>query len=80
MRKKDNEGYGCIHFAAMKGNEDIIQFFVETGGKIEEKSELGLSCFHIAAQFNQVRMLAFLRDQFNISVSVQDYRDSTPLH
>ena len=57
----------------------MVKLFIEYGGQIELKNRIGMSAMHLAAQSDQILILAYLR---NISMSAESLDDhgNTPLH
>lgn len=57
----------------------MVKLFLEYGGQIEIKNRIGMTAMHLAAQSDQILILAFLR---NISMNAEslDNHGNTPLH
>jgi ankyrin repeat protein len=87
LSKKCSNGYTILHYAAFKGNLDIINSFIETINNdlllhelVREKNTKGLTVLHMAAKGDQPGMIVFFKEKFNMNINEKDFVGSTPLH
>ncbi|XP_045619133.1 serine/threonine-protein phosphatase 6 regulatory ankyrin repeat subunit B [Procambarus clarkii] len=75
----DNRGRRPIHFAAHKGNLDVLQALLLAGAKREVTDIKGNTAMHWAALGGQLKTMQFLRAN-NCKVAVLNCCRETPLH
>ena len=77
---KDQDGNTPLHFAAYRGNIDIINELIKRGCDIEIKNNSGLTVMHMAAQGDRPNVLVYFKEKYNLNYNDKDYSGSTPLH
>jgi ankyrin repeat protein len=80
LNKKCSNGYTALHYAAFRGNIDIIKLIIENGGDYLEKNTRGLNLLHVAAQGDQPEILIYFKDKYKMDILERDFNGSTPLH
>ena len=80
LNKKCSNGYTALHYAAFRGNIDIIKIIIENGGNYLEKNTRGLNLLHVAAQGDQPDILIYFKDKYKMNILEKDFNGSTPLH
>lgn len=77
--KTTKDEFTSLHYAAFKGNIQIVQMLVDNGADMKAKNLHGLNVLHIAAQGDQPISLFYFKSQ-NMDIYCKDNRNSTPLH
>lgn len=80
LNTPDDEGNIPLHYAAFKGNLDIISLLISYGSNYNIKSGKGLNMIHMAAQGDQLNAIIYFKEQLGMSIHSTDYSGSTPLH
>ena len=76
----DNGGWRAIHFSARNGCNELVQYFVEMGADIHQKTNDGKNCLHIAALSGHLNLCKTLIGKHNFDVNVADNKGWTALH
>lgn len=79
-QKSKNQGFSAIHYAAYRGNIDIINKLIEFKANIEAVNNRGINVIHMACQGNKPNILVFFKDKYNLNIQSVDELWSTPLH
>ena len=77
---QDEEGNSVLHYAAFKGNYDIVVELIENGANIYMRNFMGLSVMHMSAQGDRPNLLVYFKEKFNMDITDCDYAGNTPLH
>ena len=77
---KDIDGNLPIHFAAYKGNLDIIIELIKLGIDYKIKNYSGLNVMHMASQGDCPNVLIFFKDKYKMNINEKDENGNTPLH
>lgn len=80
INKKSHDGFTPLHYAAFRGNMDVIKFLIEHGSEIDTCNNEGLSVLHLAAQGNKTSVMIFFVERYNLDIRKTDKIGSTPLH
>lgn len=80
LSKRCSHGNTAVHYAAFRGNVDIISRYIENGGNYLAKNNKGLTAMHMAAQADHPNVLILLKEKYNMSILEGDSLNSTPLH
>lgn len=79
INKLDSEGLGPIHWAADRGNLDMIRFLVfDLKADVDLKDEDGQTALHYAASCGHTEVVRYLIES-GANTSVQDSDGATPL-
>jgi len=76
----NNDGLSAIHFAAYRGNNDLIQYLITVGADVHAIDKDGHNCIHIAAQADKVNTIYFLLKKHKFNINQGDKKMSTALH
>lgn len=79
LNMKTGEGFVAIHFAAYKGNIELMKLLEEYGASFVEKNKRGLNPLLVAAQGDQPISMAYLLKK-GLTVQDKDYSGNTALH
>ena len=60
VNKEQNEDFTPVHYAAHKGNFEILQYLLDRGGNINCKSKKGVTCLHLACSSGMIDMVRYL--------------------
>lgn len=80
INKQCINGNSVLHYAAFKGNLDIINLCINYGGDYTLRNKNGLTVLHMAAQNDQAHILVYFREKYNMDIYQTDYAGSSPLH
>ena len=74
------DGLTALHYAAFRGNLDIIKYLTIKGANPLIKDKDGQNVIHIAAQGGRVSIIHYFLENFTFDINDQDWRHSTALH
>ena len=80
INDKTNEGLTALHYAANKGNIQLLKLLIDNGANVDAVTNLGKNLMHMAAEGNQPSMLIYLITEQHLSAQSVDENGSTPLH
>ncbi len=80
INRKCANGYTALHYAAFRGNLEIIKILIENGADHTAKNTRGLNILHIAAQGDQPEVLIYFKEKYGMDINETDNNGSTPLH
>ena len=76
-----NKEEGLLHAAAQSGNEDLVQFFVESHGlDPESQDQDGVTCLHIIAKQGDTELYKYLVPRVKNNPTPKDKTGRSPLH
>lgn len=78
----NSQGFTCIHYAAYKGNVEMLKLFESLGGNLMATSKTGFTILHSAAQGNKLAPILYLykKSELTMSFNITDRKKSTLLH
>ena len=76
----DNQGFSCVHWAAKKGDCEMLQILADSGASLNQPtlSEARMMPIHWAASDGKVSSLAFLLEKRQ-DINAQDANGCTPV-
>lgn len=76
----DNQGFTCVHWAAKKGDREMLEILVEAGAQLDMPtvSESKMLPIHWAASDGKISSLSYLLDRRQ-DINAQDANGCTPL-
>jgi palmitoyltransferase len=77
---QSQSGYTSLHYAAFRGNIDVIKMLIENGATIDICNNEGLNVLHLAAQGNKTSVLIYFIEKYKLDYMKIDNIGSTPLH
>ena len=77
---QSEQGYSALHYAAYRGNIEIINKLIDNGAQVEVVNKRGLNVLHMSAQGNQPSSLLYFKEKFSFDIQSVDDMGSTPLH
>jgi palmitoyltransferase len=80
VNQKTQQGHTAIHYAAYRGNIEIIKKLIKNGADLEIANSRGLNVLHMAAQGNQPNSLVYFFKKYSLNIHSVDDLGSTPLH
>lgn len=80
INKQNLDGLTAIHFAAFRGNIQIIDYLIQLGGNPFIKDNDGHNVIHIASQGDKVNVVYYFIKNFNFDVNDRDNKNSSALH
>ena len=80
LNLQDLDGNTAIHYAAYRGNMDIVKLLIKYGADYQKKNNSGLNVMHMAAQGDRPNILIYFKDKYNMDINQKDFNGSTPLH
>lgn len=79
-QKSKTQGFTPLHYAAYKGNIDIISKLIEYKANIDTTNNRGINVLHMACQGNKPNALVYFKEKYNMNIQSVDDLWSTPLH
>ncbi|CAI2360459.1 unnamed protein product [Moneuplotes crassus] len=76
----NSDGLTSVHFAAYRGNNELIRYLVNLGADIYAQDNDGHNCVHIAAQSDKVNTIYYLIKNYGFDINQGDNNNSTALH
>lgn len=77
----NSQGFTCVHYAAYRGNMDMIRLFESLGGNLNATNKTGFTVLHSASQGNKLAPILYLyKNEQNISFNIADRKKSSLLH
>lgn len=77
---QNNEGLTAIHFAAFRGNSEIIKLLERKRADPYIRDKYGHNIIHISTQGDKVNAMHYLLKNFNFDTNDRDFKNSSPLH
>jgi hypothetical protein len=79
VRATDEEGYGALHWAAIRGHWDVFQLVLAAGAPVDTVGADGGTPLHWACHWDRADMVAMLLDR-GADLTVANRWGRTPLH
>lgn len=79
VNAKNNGLYSPIHFAALKGNQKLVEILVKKGAAIDERVQRGARPIDCAAQSGNLELLKFFENQ-GVDIYAESSNGGTLLH
>ena len=76
----DNFGWRPIHFSARNGSYKLFKYFVDMETNIQQETNDGKNCLHIAALYGHLNLCKTLIDKYGFDVFIADNYGWTTLH
>lgn len=80
VNSTNNDGLSAIHFAAYRGNNELIEYLISLGADVHATDKDGHNCIHIAAQSDKINTIYFLLKNYKFDINQGDKKLSTALH
>lgn len=80
LNRQNFDGLTALHFAAFRGNLDIVKYLTKMGANPFIKDKDGQNVVHIAAQGGKVNVIYYFLDNYKFDINDTDCRESTALH
>lgn len=80
VNKPTDYGFRAIHYAAYRGNIDMVNLLIDSGADVQIKTRKGLSAVHLACQGDHPQALIYFAEKFKLELNSKDKFGSTPLH
>ena len=80
INRETTNGLTALHFAAYRGNNELIRYLVSLGANVHTTDSDGHNCIHIAAQSDKINTIYFLLKNYKFDINQGDNKMSTPLH
>jgi ankyrin repeat protein len=72
-------GYNAVHFAAMGGEKEAIEYLRNSGADFNAITTHGLNVILIAASYNKASLIEFMAREYGSNLSWNSTRNNTPL-
>ena len=76
----DNSGTNALLCCARKGSYHLFQYFIKMGSNINQRTQYGVNCLHIAASVGYMDLCKILVEKYNFDIHVTDYYGKSALH
>ena len=76
----DDEGWTALHYSARCGSYENVKFFADAGTDINLKTNDGMNCFHIAADYCHLNLCKTLINRHSFDSRVDSNDGWTALH
>jgi len=80
VNSKSDSGFTALHYSAYRGNLRAAKLILTHGGNVSIKNDNGLNIMHLAAQGNQITVMAYFKEFHGFSYFCLDNANSSPLH
>jgi len=80
VNTKNDDGLTSVHFAAYRGNNELIEYLISIGADVYANDNDGHNCIHIASQSDRINTIYYLMKNYNFNINKGDRKLSTPLH
>ena len=77
---QSEQGYTALHYAAYRGNIELINILISNGAQIDIMNKRGLNVMHMSSQGNQPTSLVYFKEKYQLDIHSIDGMGSTPLH
>ena len=77
---RDDNGWTSLHYAALSGDLELLQYLIENGSDIFSKTKAGCNCLHVAAQNGHLKICRELLQNHNVDIHSRDDDGWTSLH
>ena len=68
----DNSGKSAMHYCAGSGNHQLFHYFVKIGSDINQRTNNGENCLHIAAERGYMDLCKMFLEECNFDINVTD--------
>ena len=75
-----NNGWTPLHYSAKNGSYESVKYFSDMGTDIKLKTNDGISCLHIAADYGHLNLCKTLIKKYNFDVQMTNDEGYTALH
>ena len=72
LNLQDLDGNTAIHYAAYRGNLDIVNLLIKHGADFKKKNNSGLNVMHMAAQGDRPNVLIYFKDKYHMDINQID--------
>src|SRR5690606_1681568 len=77
VNSMNNDGLSSIHFAAYRGNNEMIEYLISLGADVHATDKDGHNCIHIASQSDKINTIYFLLRKYRFDINQGDNKLST---
>ena len=75
----DYSGKSALHYCAGYGNHQLFHYFIKMGSDINQKTNNGQNCLHIAAQKGYMDLCKTFIEEHNFGINIADYSGRSAL-
>ena len=76
----DNSGKSAMHYCAGSGNHHLFHYFIKIGSDINQRTNNGENCLHLAAERGYMDLCKTFIDEFNFDIHVTDNSGKSAMH
>jgi len=80
VMQQDKLGQSSIHWTGVVGAIQMLELIMQNGGSLNARDNQGYTVTHVAAQYDQTKLLHHIVTKFDADVEVRDDNGRTPLH
>ena len=80
VKTRNKYGFTALHFSAVNGSYELVNFFVDMGSDINLRTNDGKNCLHFAASFGHLILCKTLVNKHNFDVQLSNNNGYTALH
>ena len=75
----NNIGWTALHTSAQSGSYELVRYFVDKGTDVQQKTETGQNCLHIAARKGHLNLCKALINKYRFDKNISDIEGFTPI-
>ena len=68
----DNSGKSAMHYCAGSGNHQLFHYFTKMGSDVNQRTNNGQNCLHIAAARGYMDLCKMFLEEYNFDINVTD--------
>ena len=80
IHARDDDGWSVLHHAALSGNLELLQYFIQNGSDVFSETKDVRSCLHLSAKEGHLEICRVLFQNYNFDIDSKDDYGMSMLH